>query len=85
MQRVREVNAQRQRHAPGRVFTGASSDDTVLKTSPELAVDYIVAPPRMALYMERSTQIYRVYLKYIAPEDMMCGQLLRCLTRFQRI
>ena len=71
VQRVREVNAQRQRRAPGRVFTGASSDDTVLKTSPELAVDYIVAPPRMALYMERSTQIYSVYLKYIAPEDII--------------
>ena len=71
VQRVKEVNAQRQRLAPGRVFTGSSSDDTVLKASPELAVDYIVAPPRMALYMERSTQIYSVYLKYIAPEDIV--------------
>lgn len=71
VQRVKEVNAQRLRYAPGRVFTGSSSDDTVLKVSPELAVDYIVAPPRMALYMERSTQIYSVYLKYIAPEDII--------------
>ena len=58
VQRVKEVNAQRQRLAPGHVFTGSSSDDTVLKASPELAVDYIAAPPRMALYMESSTQIY---------------------------
>lgn len=71
VQRVKEVNAQRLRYAPGRVFTGSSSDDTVLKASPKLAVDYIVAPPRMALYMERSTQIYSVYLKYIAPEDII--------------
>ena len=63
VQRVKEVNAQRQRFAPGRMFTGSSSDDTVLKASPELAVDYIAAPPRMALYMERSTQIYSIYLK----------------------
>lgn len=70
VQRVKEVNAQRQRLAPGHVFTGSSSDDTVLKASPELAVDYIAAPPRMALYMERSTQIYSIYLKYIAPEDL---------------
>lgn len=70
VQRVKEVNAQRQRLAPGRVFTGSSSDDTVLKASSELAVDYIAAPPRMALYMERSTQIYSIYLKYIAPEDL---------------
>ena len=71
VQRVKEVNAQRQSHALGRKFTGSSSDDTILKASPELAVDYIVAPPRMALYMERSTQVYSVYLKYIAPEDII--------------
>lgn len=70
VQRVREVNAQRQQYAPRRMFTGSSCDDTILKGSPELAVDYIAAPPRMALYMERSTQIYSIYLKYIAPEDL---------------
>ena len=37
VQRVKEVNAQRLRYAPGRVFTGSSSDDTVLKVWPELA------------------------------------------------
>ncbi|HZJ77825.1 MAG TPA: DNA methylase, partial [Clostridia bacterium] len=41
-----------------------------LKSSPELSVDYIAAPPRMAHYIEYSTQIYNVYLKYIAPEDI---------------
>lgn len=71
VQRVKEVNAQRQSRAPGRKFTGSSSDDTELKADPGLAVDYIVAPPRMALYMERSTQVYSVYLKYIAPEDII--------------
>ena len=45
-------------------------NDTVLCRSPEYAVDYLVAPPRMAKYMEISTQIYQVYLKYIAPEDI---------------
>ena len=33
-------------------------------------VDFIVAMPRMALYIEYSVRIYGVYLKYIAPEDM---------------
>lgn len=70
VQRVKEVNAQRQSRAPGRKLTGASYDAPALAASPKLAVDYIVAPPRMALYMERSTQIYNVYLKYIAPEDL---------------
>ncbi len=33
-------------------------------------IEYIVALPRMALYMEYSTKIYKIYLKYAAPEDM---------------
>ncbi|MCR5053858.1 MAG: DNA methylase [Lachnospiraceae bacterium] len=32
-------------------------------------VDFITAPPRMALYEEYSSRIYNIYLKYIAPED----------------
>ncbi len=70
VQRVREVNAERQRHAPGRQFTGKSTDAMDLKAAPALAVDYVVAPPRMAKYIEISTHIYNVYLKYIAPEDI---------------
>ncbi len=70
VQRVREVNAQRQLSAPGRKLTGSSTDDTALKADPSLAVDYIVAPPRMAHYMEWSTRVYNVYLKYIAPSDV---------------
>ena len=70
VQRVKEVNAVRQRKAPGRTFSGASVSDIELKSSPELSVDYITAPPRMAHYIEYSTQIYNVYLKYIAPEDI---------------
>ncbi len=70
VRRVKEVNAQRLRSAPGRRFTGSSSDDTALKADPSLSVDYIVAPPRMAHYMEWSTRVYHVYLKYVAPEDI---------------
>ncbi len=70
VQRVREVNARRQRSAPGRQFTGSSSDDNEIKADPGLAVDYIVAPPRMAHYMDWSTRVYNVYLKYVAPEDI---------------
>lgn len=70
VQRVKEVNAQRQRSAPGGQFTGASWNDPELRTSPGLALDYLVAPPRMAHYIEWSTRIYQVYLKYLAPEDI---------------
>lgn len=71
IQRVKEVNARRLRSAPGRQFSGSSSDDTELKINPGLAVDYIVAPPRMAHYIDWSTRVYSVYLKYIAPEDIV--------------
>lgn len=70
IQKVREVNDGRRRLAPGGKFSGKSWDDPEVKGSPELELDYLVAPPRMALYMEYSSRIYKVYLKYIAPEDI---------------
>lgn len=70
VQKVREVNAVRKSRAPGNAFTGSSFCDYELRESPELAVDYITAPPRMAKYMEYSTRIYNIYLQYVAPEDI---------------
>jgi DNA polymerase V len=70
VEKVKEINAYRRLRAPGHQLTGGSFADLELKTRPELALDYIVAPPRMARYMAVSTQIYQVYLKYIAPEDI---------------
>lgn len=70
VQKVREANAKRRRLAPGRTFTGSSCDANELNTSPELSIEYITAPPRMAFYMQYSTRIYNIYLKYIAPEDI---------------
>ncbi len=70
VQRINAINAERKCKAPGGRFTGSSFDDNVIASSPEYSVDYIVAPPRMAKYMEVSTEIYKIYLKYIAPEDI---------------
>ena len=70
VERVRAVNAERLRRAPGGRFTGSSSDAAELASHPEYALDYIVATPRMAYYLEYSSQIYEIYLNYIAPEDM---------------
>ena len=70
VQRVKEVNAKRKSKAPGYAFTGSSYSSAELKASPELAVSYITAPPRMALYMEYSTRVYNVYLRFAAPEDI---------------
>ena len=70
-QRVREVNAWRQARAPGRTLTGSSHQFSALQRDPALAVDFVIAPPRMAYYMEYSTRIYEIYRKYIAPEDIV--------------
>lgn len=70
VQRVREVNKERQFRLKGKALSGESYDYTQLCKTPELAVSYIVAPPRMAHYMAYSTRIYEIYLKYVAPEDI---------------
>ena len=70
VQKVKEVNLRRQRQAPGRRLTGASWHDRSVQENPSLALDYLVAPPRMAHYIDWSTRIYSIYLKYIAPEDI---------------
>ena len=69
-QKVREINAARRLQAPGHRFRGTSFHDPELRSDPSLELDYIAAPPRMALYMEYSARVYSVYLKYAAPEDI---------------
>ena len=69
-QKVKEANARRQTRAPKNILDGKSVFATELHENPCLAIDYIAAKPRMALYMSKSTQIYDVYLRYIAPEDI---------------
>lgn len=70
VQRVREVNRERQRKAPGGRFTGKSCDIGELDRDPGLALDYLVAPPQMAHYMQRSTAIVDIYLKYVSFDDV---------------
>ncbi len=70
IRKVREINAARRRRAPGGKFSGSSDDDLKLRADPSLEATFIVAPPRMNLYMERSTQIYGIYLNYVSPEDV---------------
>lgn len=70
VQRVKEINALRLNKSPGRTFTGSTFNDIELKSSASLSLDYIAAPPRMAYYIDYSTRIYNIYLKYIAPEDI---------------
>ena len=70
IQKVKIANELRKLKAPNKVFCGSSDDSIALQKNPSLKIDYIIAPPRMAHYMEYSTKIYNIYLKYIAPEDI---------------
>lgn len=70
IQKVREVNAQRKYKAPGHSFSHESYFHSELIKDPSSELTFITAPPRMAHYMEVSTRIYNIYLKYIAPEDI---------------
>lgn len=70
IQKVDAVNIGRQRKAQNGTFTGSSYNDTELKKNPGMKLDFIIAKPRMAHYMKCSTDIYKIYLKYFAPEDI---------------
>ena len=70
VQQIRQVNARRKLAAPDQTFRGATWDAKMLEADPSLELEYIVAPPQMALYMETSAAIYEVYTQFIAPEDI---------------
>ena len=70
VQKVAEVNAARLARLGGKKFSGKTVYADALAADSSLALDYIAAPPQMAHYMEVSTRIYKLYLKYIAPEDI---------------
>lgn len=69
VQKVKEINKYR-REKIKRNFTGKSYNDDDLKNNPNLELDFIAAPPRMKHYMKYSTDIYKIYLKYICEEDL---------------
>ncbi|WP_308681875.1 DNA methylase [Stomatobaculum longum] len=70
-QRLKEVNALRRRKLKGRDFSGTSHFASELHENPALAADFLIAKPRMAHYMAYSTKIYAIYMKYVAPEDII--------------
>ena len=70
IEQVRRANVMRKKSAPGGRFTGSSVQAPELAAHPEYQIDYLIALPRMAHYMEVSTRVYDIYLKYAAPEDI---------------
>lgn len=71
VQKVRLINAERRDRAPNKRFVGKSSNDIELTENKALELDYLIAPPRMGLYVDYSARIYEVYLKYFAEEDII--------------
>ena len=70
VQKVKEINEQRKFNAPGHNFTCTSYDDIALKNNRDLELTYIIAPPRMSYYMQYSTRIVNIYLKWFSMEDI---------------
>lgn len=70
IQKVKAANERRRLSAPEHIFAGKSSNYLELQEDPSLAIDFVIARPRMAHYIECSTRIYNTYLKYVSPEDM---------------
>lgn len=70
VQKVKQINNARKMQAPNHQFTGNSYNKIDLKNNKSLELTYIIAKPRMNLYMKYSTKIYNIYLKYISNDDM---------------
>lgn len=70
IQRVKEVNLERRKKIKYKNFEDKSCDNTELINNPKLELDFIAAPPRMTLYVDYSTKIYNIYLKYLSEDDI---------------
>lgn len=70
IQKVRDINGLRLSKISKRAFLGKSYYHDELRARPDFALDYIVAPPRMAHYIDYSAKIYEIYLRYISKDDI---------------
>ncbi|MDD6825550.1 MAG: DNA methylase [Oscillospiraceae bacterium] len=70
IQKTEQINAERSRLNSYRKFTGSTYLASEFTSDNTLKVDFIVAPPQMSYYMEVSASVYKIYLRYIAPEDI---------------
>lgn len=69
-QAVKRINYERLQRAPLGTFLGQSTDATELAENPNLALSFIIAPPRMKYYLDYSSKIYNIYLQHLAPSDI---------------
>ena len=70
LSKVKEINKMRRKANDYKKFSGKAVNDDILKKDKTKELDLIIASPRMAHYIDYSTKIYNIYLKYIAKEDI---------------
>lgn len=70
MQKIKEINKIRLKDNNYHKFTSKSYLDSELKSNENLELDLIIASPNMKLYIDYSTKIYDIYLKYLSKEDI---------------
>ena len=70
IQKVKEINNQRYKNNGYQPFVDSSIYDSELKKHRNIQLDYMIAPPQMALYMKYSTEIFKIYTQYISVEDI---------------
>lgn len=70
IQKVKDANRIRKKNIYWKNFKGKSFDEDELQKDPYLSIDFITATPRMAYYVEYSTKVFEVYLKYVSLEDI---------------
>jgi DNA polymerase V len=75
---VDEINRKRSRAIHWRPFTGSSMFGDEIRKNPYLKLDYLAAVPRMSLYIQYSTRIYEIYLRYISPDDIHVYSIDEC-------
>ncbi len=71
VQKVKQINADRRFKAPDKKFSGKSCIASELSANPSLELDFVIAPPQMAKYMQLSTKIYNIYKKYVSADDIV--------------
>lgn len=70
VQAIKKINYERLKRCPGRKFKGKSFNDDELKRNPYLELDFVIASPQMSHYIQKSTEIYQIYLRYIDSADI---------------
>jgi DNA polymerase V len=70
VEKTRQINLQRKKVVKDNRFAGSSSNKVELNSNPKLKLDYIVATPRMSLYIHYSRKIYQLYLRFFSPMDI---------------